>query len=427
MIYQISKKNKNLFGTIHLTTSKSESNRVLIIQQLCKDIFEIKNIAEAQDTETMKTILAQLKKNNFQFGKTKEYDVGAAGTTMRFLCAFFATQKGTHILTGSQRMKERPIKILVDALRALGAKIDYLGEEGYPPLKIEGKELKGGEIEVDGNVSSQYISALLLIAPVLFGGLTIHFKGAAKSRPYINMTLKIMEYFGVYGNWHDNAISISKQDYYIEKEQAFYDIEGDWSAASYWYAMAALAENVDLKIIGLKKESLQGDSVVAELFSFFGVKTTFIENGILLTKTKVEEAHFGFDFSDCPDIVQTVAVTAAALKITFFLNGLSTLKIKETDRIQALINEFKKINIIAKEALPNTLEAREMPIEIDVTKEIRFETYEDHRMAMAFSAFALVYDKIEIEDPEVVKKSYPNFWNDLKILQFDVKETTPEK
>ncbi|HVA98664.1 MAG TPA: 3-phosphoshikimate 1-carboxyvinyltransferase [Bacteroidia bacterium] len=422
MIYQISKKDKNLIGTIHLTTSKSESNRVLIIQQLCKDFFEIKKIAQAQDTETMKNILAQFKKNNFQTDNTKTYDVGAAGTTMRFLCAFFATQKGTHILTGSDRMQKRPIKILVDALRELGAKIDYLGQEGFPPLKIEGRELKGGEIVVAGNVSSQYISALLLIAPVLFGGITIRFEGVPKSRPYINMTLKIMEYFGVYGNWHDNSISISKQDYYVEKEQAFYNIEGDWSAASYWYSMAALAENVDLKIMGLKKESWQGDSVVAELFSFFGVKTTFIENGIYLTKMKAKEEHFGFDFSDCPDIVQTVAVTASALKITFLLNGLSTLKIKETDRIQALINEFKKIDIIAKEALPNTLEVRAIPEKINSETVPCFATYEDHRMAMAFSAFAFVYDKIKIEHPEVVIKSYPNFWNDLKAMKFEVKE-----
>lgn len=264
MKYQISHPTKKLQGSIELTASKSESNRALIIQALCREKFEIKNLATAQDTQTLQHILSSIS----QIDST--YDVGPAGTTMRFLTAYFSTKPGTHILTGSDRMKKRPIGILVNALRELGATIEYMDAEGFPPLKITGKKLKGGEIEIDGNMSSQFISALLLIASEFQNGLVIKFKGEVTSRPYINMTLKMMEEFRVYGQWHENSISVSAQKYHKKSEPDYaYAIEADWSSASYWYAIAALANEADFTIRGLNYPSLQGDAIVANLFLFF--------------------------------------------------------------------------------------------------------------------------------------------------------------
>jgi 3-phosphoshikimate 1-carboxyvinyltransferase len=306
MNYRISHPSKKITGTIELTASKSESNRALIIQALCEDEFEIRNIASAQDTQTLQDIL-------YTPGM-QTIDVGPAGTVMRFLTAYYATKPGTRIITGSERMKQRPIGILVDALRQLGANITYMGKEGFPPLKVEGKTLKGGEVEMDGNVSSQFISALLLISPALQNGLVIKFRGEVTSRPYINMTLKMLEEFRVYGVWHGNAISVSKQSYHKKSDDEYvYNVEGDWSSASYLYEIAALAEEADITIKGLKNPSLQGDAIIADVFTFFGVRTEFIPDGIRLTKMRVKDEHFGFDFSDCPDIAQTVAVTTAAL------------------------------------------------------------------------------------------------------------------
>jgi 3-phosphoshikimate 1-carboxyvinyltransferase len=412
MNYRISHPSKKINGTIELTASKSESNRALIIQALCEEEFEIKNIAQAQDTQTLEDIL-------YTPGK-QLIDVGPAGTVMRFLTAYYATRPGTRTITGSDRMKKRPIGILVDALRQLGANITYTENEGFPPLKIEGKTLKGGEIEIDGNVSSQFISALLLISPEFQNGLVIKFKGEITSRPYINMTLKMLEEFRVYGVWHDNSISVSKQNYHKKSEEDYvYNIEGDWSSASYWYSMVALAEEADLVIKGLKNPSLQGDAIVADVFSFFGVKTEYLSDGIRLTKVRVKDEHFGFDFSDCPDIAQTVALAAAALQIPCFLNGLHTLRIKETDRILALQKEINKLG--AEVQILSDQSVRIIPSE-KLIKPSLIETYEDHRMAMAFASLAMKFDSITIEHPEVVKKSYPAFWTDMKKLGFVIEE-----
>ena len=413
MINKISKPDKILKGTVSLTASKSESNRVLIIQALCGDCFEIKHLAEAQDSQILKSIIEEDKKG---ITGEKTYDVKAGGTTMRFLTAYFSTQPGTRILTGTERMKQRPIGILVDALKKLGGDITYLENEGFPPLKITGKKLQGGEVELDGSVSSQFISALLLIAPELHHGLSIKLKSEVASRPYINMTLKVMEQFGVYGQWNEDVISVSKQNYSYKKETP-YLIEADWSAASYYYAMAALAKEADLTILGLKKGSLQGDAIISELFPFFGVLTEFIEGGIKLKKYPVGTKEFGFDFSDCPDIVQTVAVVMAALKIPGVLNGLNTLKVKETDRVKALSEELQKLNVTVKQANRSSMEI--IPGEIK-NHSATIKTYEDHRMAMSFVPFALVFDEIKIENPKVVKKSYPAFWEDIKKLGFNV-------
>jgi 3-phosphoshikimate 1-carboxyvinyltransferase len=418
MIYRISRKDKSLRGSIHLTSSKSESNRALVIRELCKDKFEILNLSDSQDTQTLQESL-RIDPHNILV--ESEFNVGAAGTTMRFLMALYAIRRGRRILTGTERMKQRPVKILVEALRQLGAEIEYLGKEGYPPVRIIGREIKGGTIEIDGSVSSQYISALLMIAPVLPLGLVIHFKGEVASKPYINMTLRVMESFGVAGIWQDNSISVSPQNYYIKEEPAVYEIEADWSAASYWYAMASLSDEVDLVLTGLKKSSLQGDAVLPDLFNFFGVKTEFVENGIRLTKgPEIPTQRFGFDFNDCPDIAQTIAVLCALHKIPCLCKGLSTLKIKETDRALALKQELQKIGsdleILSDDA------AKVLPGKSPAEVSAPIKTYEDHRMAMAFSALACVYDKVLIEHPEVVKKSYPTFWSDLKKVGFTVEE-----
>ena len=427
MIYKISKPNKRLEGTIYLTSSKSESNRVLLVQALSTQRFRTTNLADSMDTQ----ILAEILKNETagEHGKTlKKLDVevnyytGPGGTTIRFLTAFFACREGTRILSGTDRMNERPIKTLVDALVKLGAKITYLGTKGCPPIRIEGTKMKGGDIDMDAGVSSQFITALLLIAPSLENGLTIHLKGRIVSRSYIMMTLKVLEHFGIKFKWDGNIVSIPHQEY----QGWDYNVEADWSSASYWYEMAAIAEEVDLKIKGLKRKSIQGDSVVADLFRFFGVSTEFIADGIKLSKTDYKPEAFGFDFADYPDIAQTAAVTASALKIPMQLNGLHTLRLKETDRIQALKDELKKIGVTAEESGDASLqisfpEQKQNNDTISHT-DLEFKTYHDHRMAMAFAPLALVYPEIKIENPIVVKKSYPDFWNDMKMIGFEIKE-----
>ena len=435
MKYRISHPTKKLIGSINLNASKSESNRALIIQALCNERFEIENLATAEDTVVLQQILASVTNNS---NSKIPYDVGASGTAMRFLTAFFAIKSGTRILTGSERMKKRPIGVLVDALRQLGASIEYLEEEGFPPLKITGKTLKGNEVEMDGNVSSQFISALLLIAPELQYGLVIRFKGDVTSVPYVNMTLKMMEEFRVYGQWHNNYISVSKQQYHRKSEPDYaFQVEADWSSASYWYAMASLATEVDLTIRRLKHPSLQGDSIVAPVFSFFNVKTEYIENGIRLTKTKGNKEHFGYDFSDCPDLAQTIAVVVSALNISALFNGVHTLQIKETDRIAALKNELNKIGVEVEivnddsikitpqsELSPNSPHSYAPPLALTPANTKGgitpppIATYDDHRMAMAFAVLAMKFDSIIIENPEVVKKSYPGFWEDLKSVGF---------
>lgn len=417
MNYRISHPAKILHGSITLTASKSESNRALIIQALCNEKFTINNLATANDTAVMQRILKAAQKPAAE----RVYNVEDAGTAMRFLTAFFATRPGVHTLLCSERMEERPIGILVEALRSLGAEIEYLKNEGYPPLKITGTTLAGTEVEIDGNVSSQYVSALLLVAPELPNGLVIKFKGDVTSRPYINMTLKMMEEFRVYGQWHDEHISVSKQNYHKKSEPEYlFEVEADWSSASYWYAIAALARDVDFVIRGLKHPSLQGDSVVSDIFTFFGVKTEYIEGGIHLTKTGSKKEHLGYDFSDCPDLAQTVAVVATAKGLPMLLNGIHTLRIKETDRVEALKSELTKLNAEVIVTNDNSMET--IPKAGDIPKNLLVNTYNDHRMALAFASLAMKYDNVIIENPEVVKKSYPNFWKDLKSVGFIIEE-----
>ncbi|MFH1005188.1 MAG: 3-phosphoshikimate 1-carboxyvinyltransferase [Bacteroidota bacterium] len=420
MIYRITKPEKTLHGNIYLTASKSESNRVLLIQAFSKQPFNIINLANSQDTQILSEILKNetLIEHQRSFKKLNaeiNYYTGAGGTTIRFLTAFFANRYGTRILTGSERINKRPIKPLVDSLNKIGADISYLKKTGYPPLLIKGREIKGGKIEIDASISSQFITALLLLAPILKDGLTIHLKGRVVSRSYIMMTFKVLKYFGIVCTWEDDIISIPHQDF-IGKD---YYIEADWSAASYWYAMVALAEEADIKIHGLKKISIQGDAVVSDIFQFFGVNTEFIGNTVRLTKTNYIPEDFTIDFSDYPDIAQTLAVIVAAKGIPAFFNGLHTLRIKETDRIQALLTELAKIGIQMKEIGEASIEIKS-PARIEKSDTPLFQTYNDHRMAMSFAPLALVVPEVKIEYPYVVKKSYPNFWNDMRTMGFEI-------
>ncbi|MGE0561241.1 MAG: 3-phosphoshikimate 1-carboxyvinyltransferase [Flavobacteriales bacterium] len=408
MAITLSHSNKSLTGNIELTSSKSISNRVLMIKALSGLNIGIKNLAEAKDTQTLVKLLA----NN-----STTFDVGHAGTVMRFLTAFLAIKEGEFVLTGSHRMQERPIKILVDALKTLGADITYLKNEGYPPLKIKSKKLIGGVVEIDGAVSSQYISALMLVAPYLEKGLTIKFLGEITSKPYLEMTIQIMRYFGAELSWNKTGVEI-KPIKYIAKD---FFVEADWSAASYWYGMVALADQADVTLYGLQQNSLQGDAVVQKIYEQFGINTEFIENGIRLTKAsnfQLPTSNFVLDFTNCPDIAQTVAVTCAALNMSAKFTGLHTLRIKETDRIAALQTELTKLNYSVEvegddlivSPLRHSCESRNLAI----------KTYDDHRMAMAFAPLGLLYP-ITIEDENVVVKSYPNFWGDLKSVNFNCK------
>jgi len=419
MNYRVSHPTKTLKGEITLTASKSESNRVLIIQALCSEKFEIKNLAAAEDTRVLNEILQAVKLNTSMDVQT--YDVGAAGTTMRFLTAFLATRKNTNcILTGSERMQNRPIKILVDALRHLGADIEYVEKDGYPPLKIKGKELEGSEVEIDGSVSSQYITALLLISPKLRNGLQLKFKGEITSLPYLQMTCLMMEQFGIHldYNWPEKNIFLKNKTY--SPKTTTYEVEGDWSSASYWYSIAALSKEVEFTIKGLKQNSLQGDSDVDFIFSEnFGITTEYIDGGIRLTKAKEIQKVFQGNFTNSPDIAQTVSVVVGALNIPARLSGLHTLKIKETDRTAALKNELAKVGVEVEIVSDDMIKINTKEL---VQQSSPIATYEDHRMAMSFAPLALVLDSITIEHPEVVKKSYPAFWDDLKKIGFVIDE-----
>ncbi|MDR1371720.1 MAG: 3-phosphoshikimate 1-carboxyvinyltransferase [Dysgonamonadaceae bacterium] len=389
-------------------SSKSISNRVLVINALSGNVFPIQNLSDSDDTRVMI--------DAFNTDNTT-VDIGAAGTAMRFLTAYFAQTDGVRILTGSERMKNRPVKILADSLRSIGGEIEYLEKEGFPPLKITGHRLQGGNISLDGSVSSQYISALMMIAPMMNNGLTIDLEGQVVSFPYIIMTARLMELFGVKPKIYDNSIQISQQQYV---PRAF-SVESDWTGASYWYEIASLAKcEVNITISDLRKNSLQGDSKVAELFYPLGVITTFTDSGVKLQniRDRTLPVFLEYDFTDEPDLVQTMAVTACMLGIPFRFSGLQSLRIKETDRIFALQTELKKLGYILSTERDNLLEWKGERCEPEHLPVIA--TYDDHRMALAFAPACLYIDKIHIAEPQVVSKSYPSFWNDLKKAGFKI-------
>jgi 3-phosphoshikimate 1-carboxyvinyltransferase len=399
----VSKPSTPIYTKIRLSSSKSESNRALIINAVSGNKCVLHNLSDARDTQTMQRLL---------LSGDKTLDVLDAGTTMRFLVALKALKGENRIMTGTERMCERPVKILVDALRTLGAEVDYLGKEGYPPLEIKGFVPKTNRVQIQGDVSSQYISALLMSSPLLPNGLELELTGKVASRPYIEMTLDLMKHFGMSHVWKGNTIKVAKQDYTANE----YTIESDWSGASYWFSIVALAEEAEIELLGLKQNSLQGDSAIVQIMDSFGVASTYTKEGVLLKK-KENKKEVTIDFSDCPDLAQTVVACAAAKGISLKMKGIESLRIKETDRIAALQNELLKFNARLNELGEGWFEV--VP-SVQIPSQVQIETYDDHRMAMAFAPLAFVAD-LDILEPHVVRKSYPGYWDDLKKAGFEIK------
>ena len=398
---------QSLFTTVTLPGSKSISNRALILNALSLSNYEIENLSVCEDTRVITEAFAS---------NTNVFDVRGAGTAMRFLTAFLAGVEGEWIVQGSARMHQRPIHPLVDTLISLGADIEYIEKKGYPPLKIKGNNLKGGEVYLTANVSSQFISALIMIAPTMELGLTLHLEHEVMSKPYIHLTQKMMEDYGVRIKWSNDAIIVKPKAY----TPVPYYVEPDWSAASYWYSFVALMPEAEVKLKGLKKNSMQGDANIVHLFSDLGVETVYEEDAIVLRKKEVKAKKFFHNFINEPDLAQTFTVACCLMNIPFFFSGLQTLKIKETDRIVALINELKKLGYVLRETENGILEWDGERCLTDET--IVIETYEDHRMAMSFAPACLKFENMYINHPEVVTKSYPSFWDDMQQGGFKLNE-----
>jgi 3-phosphoshikimate 1-carboxyvinyltransferase len=407
---------KNIDTEIQLTGSKSECNRALIISALSKKLVKVENLSNAADTVTLNGILNNLEEElEVEIQESKTVDVGPAGTAMRFLSAYLSAKNGNFLLTGTERMKQRPIGILAEALRTIGADISYAEAEGFPPLNIIGPlNQKTAEVKIKGDISSQYISALLMIAPSLPQGLVLEIEGELTSKPYVDMTLDMLAEVGIEHNWNGNSISIKPQPF----KAGTLVVEPDWSAASYWYSIAALADEAEISLPALKEKSLQGDSQIKNIMKIFGIATSKTANGIAISNLGLSlDTKEVLDLKTCPDLAQTIVVIAAALGKNMAFTGLETLKIKETDRIAALQNELAKIGVtFTEDNLVYTLNTDNLHFPEKVT----FATYEDHRMAMAFAPLALLINEVEIEEMQVVEKSYPYYWEDLKKAGFDV-------
>ena len=423
MRYTVSAPDAPIRAGICLPASKSISNRALILHALAHGRLTPCNLSDCDDTRVMVRALQ---------GNPEHIDIMAAGTAMRFLTAYLSVTPGTRIITGTQRMQQRPIRILADALRQLGADIEYVGNEGFPPLRITGTELHGNEISLAGNVSSQYISALLMIGAVLPEGLRLHLTGNIISRPYIDLTLRLMRDFGGHAEWTSaSSITVSPGGY----RDVPFTVESDWSAASYWYQIMALkgyeerraghtAELANgkgssgIELRGLFRHSYQGDSRGAEIFSRLGVHTEYTDEGVRLTHQGMPVARLEEDMVDIPDLAQTFVVTCCLMNIPFRFTGLQSLRIKETDRIAALIAELRKLGYAVRSEQDSVLLWDGERCPADATPVIA--TYEDHRMAMAFAPACIVLPQIEIDEPQVVSKSYPAYWEDLKLAGFRI-------
>jgi 3-phosphoshikimate 1-carboxyvinyltransferase len=406
---------ENIEATIRLTGSKSESNRALIIAALSKGAITVDNLSDAADTVTLNGILQLLATEPTSAALV---DVGHAGTAMRFLTAYLSTITGNFELTGSKRMKERPIKLLVEALWTLGASISYLDENGYPPLQIKGgfKQLTNA-VQIKGDVSSQYLSALLIIASSLEKGLSLQIIGELTSEPYVRMTLKMLEEAGISHTWTQHVIKIEQQAF----KPARLIVEPDWSAASYWYSIAALVPGTSITLPNLREQSLQGDSRIQQLMVPLGVTTSRTADGIQIKSSVIASENSAeiIDLKDCPDLAQTIIVCAAAKGLNLRFTGLETLKIKETNRIKALQNELAKIGVELKEDnLVYTLNTTNLHF----PDHLVISTYDDHLMAMAFAPLSILIQELEVEDMDVVEKSYPDFWKDLTHAGFTIKK-----
>ena len=402
MDLKISHNSKKCIGELKISGSKSETNRLLILKALFSE-FEIKNISNSDDSKILEKALKS---------KEKIIDIHHAGTAMRFLTAYFSQLEGREvILTGSKRMQQRPIKILVDSLISLGADIYYEKEIGYPPLRIKGKKIKGGSIKLPAGISSQYVSALLLIAPALENGLELSLLGKTTSLPYIEMTLFLLKNFGVKTYFDGKKIKINPN---IQFKKAKQTVESDWSSASYFYSIVALSKNAEIKLSSYKSKSLQGDSVLKNIYEKLGVKSIFKDNCLLLKKEEIKFPNcIDLNLTKAPDIAQTIAVTCYGLGIGCNLEGLHTLKIKETDRLVALERELKKLGATIKITESSLI----LSPGNNFKQNCSISTYNDHRMAMSFAPLSLKIP-IQIKDHKVVSKSYPNFWKDLVKLNF---------
>lgn len=413
---EIGTPDNSIQSTITIGGSKSISNRLLVLKQVLSQNISFSNLSDSEDTQLLDQALKLIASQ-----KSASIDIKHAGTDMRFLTALLAITEGDWLITGSSRMKERPIGELVTALKTMGASISYIEKENYPPLRIKGKKLSGGKVEIDAGISSQFISALLLIAPKFENGLELLLKGKIVSRPYINMTLSLLRDFGVRISESDDHIHISAFTSATHQKQIM--IESDWSSASYYYSICALSEKAKIELKFFKKDSLQSDSVLPSIYNNLGVRTEFSDNSLFLSSIPSSCKEFRYDCSNCPDIAQTIAVTCFGLGINCILTGLSTLKLKESDRITALKTELEKFGAvvgIGSDFLEIKTKIENQKPETSNQKLQTIETYNDHRMAMSFAPLVLKYRKLRITDPSVVNKSYPRFWDDLKSLGFNV-------
>ena len=403
MDFLISHTSKSINADLILPPSKSISNRALIIQALCKSKPKLLNLSQSSDTQSLVQALQTT---------SKTIDIGDAGTSMRFITAYLSMQEGSYILTGSDRMKERPIGHLVEALNSIGADINYLEKDGFPPLAINGKALEGGKVNISTSVSSQFVSALLLIAPTLKKGLSLSLKDELLSKPYIKMTLDIMRYFGIQSTWTNNTIHIEPQNYSSRDLK----VESDWSALAFILQAMSIAKSAQVSITGLSKDSWQGDSYVLSLFEKFGLQHEFKDNKLYLKKfNKDLNSDYNVNIIDTPDLAQAYCCTLSALSKSATIKGVNTLKIKESHRLKALHIELNKIGQSSK----YTEDTMELEASVLHTPTDSFDSHKDHRMAMCLAPFALLFD-VKIKDVEVVKKSYPNYWEDLKKMGFTI-------
>ena len=406
MVYHLSRNKRSIKGIIEIGGSKSESNRLLMLREYSSD-FKITNLSKSDDTKTLINALANI---------DKIVDVNHAGTAMRFLASYYASKLNSKItLTGSDRMKNRPIGILVDALRDLGAEIEYKEKEGYPPLTIIGKNLMGNEVSLPANISSQFISSLMMLGVKIDNGIKLNLEGNIASKPYILMTKKLMDKIGCNVVINNNEIVISRNYKSLNK---IVEVESDWSSASYFYSIVALSSDAEITLKIFKRDSIQGDSIVSKIYQKLGVETMYKEDSIIISKNKMSNLPniLKLDLSDTPDLAQTIAVSCLGLGIECELSGLDTLKIKETDRIEALKKEFIKLGVDGITTSDNKIYFRG---DQKLNNNIKISTYQDHRMALSFAPLAVIID-ISIESPNVVSKSFPDYWEDLKTLGFKI-------
>ena len=398
---KISSKSKTISGSINLEASKSISNRLLIIRELCDNKFNIENLSNAKDTRILTKIL-----NDFK--SQKDIDCKDAGTALRFALAFLATKDGNWVVSGSKRMHERPIKPLVDCLLELGTEIKYLNKNGFPPIEIKGGELKSEKLIIKGNISSQFISALLMIAPKLENGIHLEIVSKVLSKPYIKMTLELMSEFGINYSWKNNLIKIEKQSYIGKKMM----VENDWSAASFWYSFVALSKNGKIEIPKLNKSSIQGDSILSEIFSNLGVKTSFKKNSIILSRNSKLVKELNLDLSNYPDLGLPLIVTCSGLGIKAHLKGLKNLQIKESKRLEVIQKELKKFNINTQIDNSSISIKENQKIEQPTSN---IDCHNDHRIPMSIAPLSMKINSISFENKNVVNKSYPDFWKDLEV------------